>query len=69
MKRIITVLAVTAIVAAMLVASAMPAFAAGKPENAPNCAKGQINAAFDQETFEDFLKHLDKAVNKCGAIE
>jgi hypothetical protein len=67
-KRIFSLLAVTALMVAMLVATAMPAFAAkgGKSETAPNCLRGQITAAFDQETFEGFLKHIDKVVNQCG---
>ena len=69
MRRIILVLTVTAIMAAMLVASAMPAFAAGKSENAPNCAQGQITATFHQKTMEDAFKHFDKALYQCGNLE
>jgi hypothetical protein len=67
MKRIISVLAVTALMVAMLVASAMPAFAAPRNETAPNCIRGQVTAAFDQEMDEGWSKHIAKAFDQCGA--
>ena len=48
MRRTFSVLAVMMVVAAMLAASAMPAFAQGKSETAPNCEKGN-NTAFGSE--------------------
>ena len=44
MKRIFSLLAVTALMVAMLVASAMPAFAQGRSEGAPNCERGNDTA-------------------------
>ncbi len=49
MKRIFSVLTVLAIMAAMLVASAIPAFAIGGP---PYCGDGQI-AAFEHNWERD----------------
>ena len=57
MKRILLVLTVALMMAAMMVASAMPAFAV--TDNTPNCNKGQGNAAFDGN------KELDNAFKHC----
>jgi hypothetical protein len=46
MKRIITVLAAAALTAAMLVAGALPVFAQGRSETAPNCEHGNDTAYF-----------------------
>jgi hypothetical protein len=58
-KRIISVLTVAAIMAAMLVLTAAPALAQ------KNCGGGQTDAAlealFVEGNFGQFLKHLEKA--------
>ncbi len=46
MKRLISVLAVAALMAALLVVSAMPAFAQGNSKGAPNCERGNNTAYF-----------------------
>ena len=61
MKRIFAVLAVTALMVAMLMASALPAFA-DPTRTPPNCAEGQLTAALnvnDFKNWENFLRHLD----------
>jgi hypothetical protein len=61
MKRIFAVLAVTALMVAMLMASALPAFA-DPTSTTPNCAEGQLTAALnvnDFKNWENFLRHLD----------
>ena len=40
MRRMMVVFTAALVVAAMMVAMAMPAFAQGEPERAPNCEKG-----------------------------
>ena len=63
MRRIFLVLAVMAIMAAMVAASAMPAFAQGKPLTAPNCERGQLTAAFSSDGYN---KHISKYLDQCG---
>ncbi len=46
MRRILLVLSVALVIVAMLLASAMPAFAAPKNEGAPNCQRGLDEAFF-----------------------
>jgi len=61
MKRIFAVLAVAALMAAMLVASALPAFA-DPTHTTPKCAEGQLTAALnvnDLKNVENFLRHVD----------
>jgi hypothetical protein len=63
MKRIISVLAVLAIMVAMLTASAMPAFAIGGP---PNCELGQLEAqgnAFARGDIDQGGKHARMGFN------
>ena len=61
MKRIFAVLAGTALMVAMLVASALPAFADPTPTT-PNCDEGQLKAALsvnDLQNRENFYRHLN----------
>ncbi len=44
MKRIIMMLTVALVMAAMMLAMAMPAFAQGRSESAPNCERGNNTA-------------------------
>jgi hypothetical protein len=65
----ILVMSIAAVMVTMLVATALPAFADGQSGTAPNCSKGQLNAAQDalyEGDFEGFLKHLFKASDQCG---
>jgi hypothetical protein len=67
MRRIISVLTVMAIMVAMVVAMAMPAFAQIPPP--PNCESGQFRAALNKldadgpRDFGQFLKHGGKAID------
>ena len=64
MRRIFSVLAVTALTAAMLVASAMPAFAVS--DNTPNCRNGQSQAAGSgNKDFGNFFKHFLRVELLC----
>ena len=68
MKRIFAVLAVTALMVAMLVASALPAFA-DPTHTPPNCADGQLTAALnvnDLKNRDNFFRHLDYWLD-CGS--
>ena len=62
MKRIFSLLAVTALMVAMLLASAMPAFAAPKNETAPNCERGN-NTAFGRGSYSRTDQATD-SINK-----
>jgi hypothetical protein len=66
MKRLLLRLVALAIMAALMLALAIPAFAAPRNETAPNCLRGQATAAFNQPTFEGFVKHFDRALGQCG---
>jgi len=46
MRRIIMMLTVVSVMAAMILASTLPVFAQGKSESAPNCEKGNNQAFF-----------------------
>jgi hypothetical protein len=64
MRRIILVLSVAALMAAMLVASAVPAFAV--TDTSPNCNKGQGHATFNGNKDDDkALKHFIRAIAVC----
>jgi Spy/CpxP family protein refolding chaperone len=56
LRRIMSVVAVAALMALTVAASAMPAFAQAGP---PNCERGQFNAA---DHSDNFLKHLIKGI-------
>ena len=63
LKRTILYMVLAAI---LVLALAVPAFAAPRNETAPNCARGQFTAAFDQDTLSGLVKHLTKGVEQCG---
>ncbi len=63
MRRIFSVLAVTALMVAMLVASAMPAFADPNTSTTPNCRSGQDTAAAN--TGDKFAKHFFRSLFEC----
>jgi Ni/Co efflux regulator RcnB len=63
MKRIISVLAAMAIMAAMVAASAMPAFAQGRSDTAPNCKKGN-DTAFGSPGSDNRSGQATKSINK-----
>ncbi len=69
LKRIVLGFAVIALMVAMLVASAMPAFAQPfPPGNPPQCEKGQHRAhinAFERGDFDQVLKHINKE-SRCS---
>ena len=56
MKRILTVLALALVMAAVLLVMAMPAFAAKTPPNTGNCGQG--------ETFTTFPSGTDPTAGK-----
>ena len=70
MRRILLVMAAAALMAAMLMASAMPAFAQAT-DTTPNCHDGQGNAAFNQIdpngpfNSDNFFKHLNRGGLAC----
>ncbi len=61
MKPFISIMAVAALMAALLVVSAMPAFAQGKSEGAPNCERGNDTAYFSPAGPEGADKRSDQA--------
>ena len=64
MRRIILVMSVALVMAAMM---AVPAFAqGGKSVFPPECEKGQNTAAFHHKSPEGSLKHLLKIVTQCN---
>jgi len=67
MGRILLRLVVVAVMLAMLLATAMPAFAQGQNETAPNCEEGN-DTAYDQPPEEEGgLFHRD--VNATDALD
>ena len=66
MRRILMVLTAAALMASMMVASAMPAFAQGKSEFAPSCEGGQFTAADNHKKLGGAIKHFIKAFEQCG---
>jgi hypothetical protein len=64
LKRIILLSMVALVTVAMMVASAMPAFAQGNSGTAPNCETGQLTASlkqlFNPSENDDPDKHTGK---------
>ena len=68
MRRTLLILTVVALMAAMLVASALPAFGDPGNGNGPNCQNGQFNAASNQPSFGGFLNHLEKGFDCLNGV-
>jgi hypothetical protein len=63
MRRILLVMTVAAVVAALMLASALPVFAQGRSETAPNCEKGNNTAYFSpgsEHRNDQATESLDK---------
>ena len=63
MRRMLLVMSVAALMVAMIVATAMPAFAQGRSATAPNCEKGN-DTAFFSPGEENRSNQADSSLDK-----
>ena len=63
MRRLISLVAVSLVMAAMILASALPVFAQGESETAPNCEKGN-NTAYSSPGGENRNDQATESLDK-----